>query len=354
MTAVLEAVPVAVQARILHDIAAAKWPKLALPTIASHFNLTLDEVQTIANRFGYPDTASMATAARKLEAQLAARQVELRALAQEHADAGETPDQPTEVHEEAVTEQLLDIPIEDLTPDPDNPRETLDGIEDLAESIRSVGLLQPVVARRHKGKVYLVAGHRRLAAVRLLGWNEVKVIVRSHMRPDDVLAAMLIENGQRSDLDPIEEARGLRKLQAKLDCSETELGTKIGRSLGYVNGRLLLLNLTAEEQAAVRAGDLGVTAGTKKARLNSGRVRPGAVGRPAVGHLSSTHDLATRVRNRCTRLGHSKGHGVGVGGVACGLCWESVIRADEREHIHLVSAQLGKCVTCDTPMDATA
>lgn len=363
MTAVLEAVPVSVQVKVLRSVAAAKFPRLALPSIASTYNLTLDQVQTIANHHGYPDTDALAKAARRLEAQLAARQEELRALAQEQAHEQETSedDQPTSEtapataprgDEPPVTEQLLTIPVADLHPDPDNPRENLTGIDELAESIQSVGLLQPIVARRHKGRFIVVAGHRRLAAVKRLGHEEVNVVVRSHMRPDDVLAAMLIENGQRADLDPIEEARGLRRLKTQLDCNDTELGTRIGRSMAYVNGRLLLLNLSAEEQQAIRDGNLGVTAGTQKARMNSGRVRPNSVGRPAVGHLSATHELADRVRARCTRAGHSKGKGTGVGGVGCGLCWESVIRADEREHLHTVSAKRGECQICGHALEA--
>lgn len=247
--------------------------------------------------------------------------------------------------------RLVTVLTRDVHPDKDNPREHLDGIEELADSIRSAGLLQPIVARRHEGRLVVVAGHRRLAAVQHLGWDSVQVIIRADMRPDDVLAAMLIENGQRTDLDPIEEARALRRLKAQMgDVSDAALAARIGRTNGHVTNRLILLSLTPAQQDEIRDGTMTLTEATTLARVASGRVRPRAVGRPGVGHLTTVHPLAPRAKARCLRLGHSRGQGKGVGGVACGECWESVIRADERDHLNAHSGKTGKCVLCDAPM----
>jgi ParB family chromosome partitioning protein len=193
----------------------------------------------------------------------------------------------------------------------------------------------------------IVAGHRRVAAAAALGWPSVEVIVNRTIRPDNVLAAMLIENGQRKDLDPIEEARALRKIQDQLagpsgPGSQLAVARKVGRSLSHVSGRLALLALKP-----VRSGEMSLTEATVRARVVSGRVRPGAIGRPAVGHLSATHPLAGRAKARCVRLGHSRGKGTGVGGIACGDCWETVIRADERATLHAAAATHGKCPLCD-------
>jgi ParB family chromosome partitioning protein len=118
--------------------------------------------------------------------------------------------------------QLVDMRLRDIIPDPANPREDVGDILDLAASMKTAGLLQPIVVRRHEGRYLVVAGHRRLAAAQHLSWETAPVIIRADMRPDEVLAAMLIENGQRRDLDPIEEARAYRTLKAQLhDASES-------------------------------------------------------------------------------------------------------------------------------------
>ncbi len=254
--------------------------------------------------------------------------------------------------------QLVDARITDITPDPDNAREDVGDVSDLANSMAANGLLQPVVVRRHtdeagQTRLIVVAGHRRLAAAQVLGWLHIPTIIRGDMRPDAVLAAMLVENGQRKDLDPIEEARALRRLKAQLDdCSDIELARRIGRPNSFIANRLMLLSLPVEEQEEIRAGHMSLTEAKVKARVASGRVRPGAVGRPAIGHLAATHRLSSRAKARCIHLQHSRGKGKGVGGIACGECWEEVIRADERDHLHKVSSDRGRCVLCDT--EATA
>lgn len=251
--------------------------------------------------------------------------------------------------------QLLDMRVSDITPDPDNPREDVGDVSELANSMAAAGLLQPIVVRRHtdeqgKTRHLVVAGHRRLAAAQLLGWKTAQVIVRADMRPDAVLAAMLIENGQRTDLDPIEEARALRKLKAQMGegAKDADVARRVGRPQSHVASRMILLSLPIEEQEEIRTGAMTLTEGRARARIASGRIRTASIGRSGVGHLSASHDLAPRAKARCLRLKHSRGQGKGVGGIACGECWESVIRADERDHLHEHSARTGKCPICDS------
>lgn len=242
---------------------------------------------------------------------------------------------------------LVSLPVEVLHPSPNNPREQLTDIEDLAASIRENGLIQPIIAREAEDAhgYVIVAGHRRHAAVQRLGWMRVDVIVRKHMRPDDDLAAMLVENGQRAGLDPIEEARALQRLKTKLACSDLDLAKKVGRSQGMVSGRLALLSLPVAQQEEVRAKQMSVVHAVAEGRIASGKVRP--KGQTKGWHLDHTHALATKARARCQRLGHSRGRT--VGGMACGACWESVIRADEREAIQQHAARTGTCPTCSGP-----
>ncbi len=318
-----------------------------IPYVAGGLDLTtyqvldLIRVHGAARPDGSVDPALLPAAIARLE-QATAPKLRTRAA----PEPAPTPKPPLVA---AGPDQVLQqVPLDRLKTDPANPRETLGDVTELAASMREVGLLQPIVARRTAGgQLYVVAGHRRLAAARSLGWKSVPVVIRRDMRTDEVLAAMLIENGQRKDLDFIEEARGLARLKGQLGCSDTELAHRIGRTHTHVSRRLHLLSLPAEEQEALRAGEMSLQEATHRARVASGRL-PGD--KPhGVSHLSPAHPLATAAKARCLRLKHSRGRGKGVGGIACGECWESVIRADERAHLHERSGATGKCALCDTP-----
>lgn len=226
------------------------------------------------------------------------------------------------------------LPVTQVHPSPENPRDRLDDIAELAQSIRENGLIQPLVVQRIPGEdgYRIVAGHRRHAAVQKLGWAKVPCIVRRDMLPDEELLAMLVENGQRANLDPIEEARAMQRL---LDggLSAGEVARKVGRSVATVNGRLLLLQLPTTEQEEVRAGHYTLTHATNLVRdvRRADRERQNPVARP-VGrpkgattrpHFGPTHPLAAQVRARCDHRGTPK-----VNGVGCGPCWETVIRDD--------------------------
>lgn len=253
--------------------------------------------------------------------------------------------------------ELRRVLLTNLHLDPDNVREVPDvddpDIVELAESIREVGLLQPITARRTEtGQLVIVMGHRRYVACKRLGLSTVDVVVRQSMRTSDVLAAMLVENGQRRDLNPIEEARGLRRLALDLGhngeaAPDITVAKKVGRSGVYVGGRLALLSLSPDEQAAIAAGEMTLTEGTAKARINSGRV--GKTGVDRNWHLGPNHPLAQHAKARCRRLSHSRART--VGGMACGECWESVIRADTRQDFVDVAHKTGECPVCSHPVE---
>lgn len=262
----------------------------------------------------------------------------------------------TTTHPEAqALNGLVALPIDQVHPSPNNPRETLTDIEALAQSINEVGLIQPIVVQRIPGVAgyQILAGHRRFAAVQLLRWGKVPCLIRRDMLPDEELLLMLVENGQRAGLDPVEEARALNRLHAA-GMTDKEIALKIGRSQPYVSNRLVLLSLPIEEQEQLRNKLLTIGAATEKARVDSGRTKPRAKGKKSAQHLSIHHELGSRARARCQRLAHKSRGAASVGGVACGECWESVIRADERQHLHDASAAQHECVLCGTPHDADA
>lgn len=321
--------------------------------IADATRLPIGYVQSIADKHGWPDGQRVQSAVDNLGLLAAAPRIPVREPTTSRPSPTPAALDPRPALPAAggtPTEQLQRVPIGRVHPDPDNPRTALGELSDLASSLRTAGMIQPIVVRRAPdGRLTIVAGHRRYAAAKLAGWDTVPVIVRRDMHPDAVLAAMLIENGHRQDLDPIDEARGLRRLQTQLgECSHNALAKRVGRTQVHVSGRLALLALTPDEQDAVRTGAMNLADGIRRARLASGRIRDTSTGAP---HLGIEHALAARARARCTRLQHKRHGRNSVGGVACGECWESVIRADERDHLHHATAMKGACVLCDTPIE---
>lgn len=285
-----------------------------LGDVAQLLALSRTRVESVAVQYGWPDQDVMRKALEDLE---------LDALASpepaQTAGGGEAP----------VGKSFELVPVAALHPDPDNPREKLKGIAELAESIESQGLIQPIVARRRGGRLVIVAGHRRHAAMQHLGRDKVEVIITRDMPSDDVLAQMLVENGQRTGLDPIEEARALSELKARSGKSMDEIGALIGRSQPWVSNRIKLLNLPPSYQEKVRAGDMSPSEAIERLRDGMGG-NYGTRQGPRLTysfHLGSTHPLAAAAKTLC-RKNHVQQRL--VGNTACGKCWEDVIRADER------------------------
>ena len=148
--------------------------------------------------------------------------------------------------------------VDEIWRSPFQPRRWIDeeGIEDLAASIRSQGLLQPVVVRpRAAGGFELIAGERRWRAAQRAGLERVPVVVRD---VDDrgALAMALIENVQREDLNPIEEARGLERLRQEFELTQEQVAEAVGKSRPAVANLLRLLNLPEAVRELLAQGDL--------------------------------------------------------------------------------------------------
>lgn len=318
----LASIPREKKIAVLHAAAAyatGRNPQLALPDVAHRQELTLDEVKAIVHRHGWPKAESMVRAADILTRNSTAAHEDV----QDPAPAGD--------------QVLRMINVERLSPDPANVRDDLGDLTELAKSIRDVGILQPIVARRHDHQLIIVMGHRRHAAARLAGLHQVPVITRDDMDLDDVLAAMIVENNQRLNLDPIEEARALARLKRADFSTDALLADRISKSQPYVSSRLALLSLTPQQQAAVRAGTLPLSRAVQLGRDQGGITRPNAKGKASAAHLSWTHPLGEKAAVLCQSNGHSKNHPGRPGGVACGACWENVIRVDERDKIAATS-----------------
>ncbi len=161
-----------------------------------------------------------------------------------------------------------EIPVSAITPNPRQPRRTFDedALEELAESIRQVGLLQPVVVRAAgPGRYELIMGERRWRASQRAGLTEIGAIVKQTL-DNDLLRDALIENMHRQQLDPLEEAAAYQQLLDDFGATHEELARKIGRSRPHISNTLRLLNLPAAVQKRVAAGVL--SAGHARALLS--------------------------------------------------------------------------------------
>jgi len=150
------------------------------------------------------------------------------------------------------------IPIESITPNPHQPRREFseDGLRDLSASIKTRGVLQPVLIRPLGGnKFELVAGERRLRASKRAGLTEIPTLVRD-MTDQESLAIALIENLQREDLNAIEESLGYQQLQQEFGLSQEELARQVGKSRSAVANALRLLNLPDIVQVDIQKNTL--------------------------------------------------------------------------------------------------
>jgi ParB family transcriptional regulator, chromosome partitioning protein len=158
---------------------------------------------------------------------------------------------------DARPESISRLPIDDIHANPLQPRSVFDParLEELAQSIRANGIIQPLVVRKADSQYQLVAGERRLRAARIAGLQEIPVVVQEI--PDDrLLEITLIENIQREDLNPIEVAHAFERLLRELNLSHDELGQRTGKDRATVTNTLRLLKLPDDVQELVATQQL--------------------------------------------------------------------------------------------------
>ena len=150
------------------------------------------------------------------------------------------------------------ISIEELTPGQYQPRSKLHKttLEELSQSIKNQGVLQPLIVRRlASGRFEIVAGERRWRAAQIAGVNTVPAIIRD-LNNDEAAKIALIENLQREDLNSLDQAKGLLRLQKEFNLSQEELGASVGKSRSTITNLLRLLNLSAEVQELLQDGKI--------------------------------------------------------------------------------------------------
>ncbi|MEK7380995.1 MAG: ParB/RepB/Spo0J family partition protein [Gemmatimonadota bacterium] len=191
---------------------------------------------------------------------------------------------------------LRQLPVTAIRPNPFQPRRELDpsALNELAASIEASGLLQPVLVRPHGSEYELIAGERRWRAVQQLGWKVIPAVVRE---VDDraLLTLALIENLQRDDLSPIDEAVGYRRLIDEFGVAQGEVARLVGKSRPTVANSLRLLTLPAEIQAMVQARQL--SEGHARALLGLSDAKEiGRIAKEVVAHGWSVRETEALIR----------------------------------------------------------
>lgn len=158
---------------------------------------------------------------------------------------------------EFLSSRVQYLPINQIRPNPQQPRRHFDveALQELAESIRSYGVLQPLTVRKAANGYELVAGERRLRAARIAGYREVPCLVAQVGEEDSALLA-LIENLQRRDLDFWDEAEAIAKLISRYDLSQEQAAKKIGKSQSAVANKLRLLRLSDTVRQKLQEAEL--------------------------------------------------------------------------------------------------
>lgn len=149
------------------------------------------------------------------------------------------------------------VPVDQVRPNPYQPRTDFEegALAELVESIRANGLLQPLVVRPTAEGWEVVAGERRLRALRKLGWSTAPVVVRE-LSDQQMLVLALVENLQRENLSPIEEGQGYRSLMEAFDLTQSQVAERVGKDRSTVANTLRLLQLDDEVRRMVSSGEL--------------------------------------------------------------------------------------------------
>lgn len=191
------------------------------------------------------------------------------------------------------------LPIDSITPNPQQPRTRFDddSLTALSESIAELGVLQPVVVRPGEDGYVLVAGERRLRAAKRAGLTEIPAVVRVVGDEAGSLIQALVENLQREDLTPLEEAAAYQQMLDDFEMTHADIAARVGRSRSAISNAIRLLGLPASIQVMVESGEL--SAGHARALLGTDDVAYAEhIGRRAADEGWSVRQTEDAVRTR--------------------------------------------------------
>ena len=161
----------------------------------------------------------------------------------------------TDTGAEALVGNIMEVPIEDIVPNPDQPRTHFDekALQELSESIKVLGIIQPITVRKEGQKYKIISGERRYRASKLAGLKTIPAYIRL-VNDQELLEMALVENIQREDLDPIEVALTYQRLLEEIGLTQDSLSQRVGKERSTITNSLRLLRLSPDVQQAVREG----------------------------------------------------------------------------------------------------
>lgn len=201
---------------------------------------------------------------------------------------------------------LTEISIDSIAPNPNQPRKAFDdhSIEELARSVREHGIVQPlVVTRTGENRYRLVAGERRFRAAQKAGLRSVPAVIKELLNESDALQIALIENIQREDLNPIEEASAYHQLHQEFGLTQEEISRRVGKERSTVANFLRLLKLPEAVKALLAAGQLSMGHARALLALESAKKQEQLAGRVVARDLNvrQTEMLASAAPKRKTK-----------------------------------------------------
>lgn len=215
---------------------------------------------------------------------------------------------PAEALEKGLTRsanQIVELDVTSVLPNPDQPRTRFDepDIRGLAASIQAVGLLQPIIVRRQGDSLFVVAGERRLRAAKLAGMKTIRAVV---IDADEVknLTMALIENIQRTNLNPIEEAEAYRILIDRFSLRQQDIAARVGKDRATIANTLRLLQLPPDIRESLASGE--ISTGHAKVLLSVEGGRQGDLFRQVIKKSLSVRALEEKVREKDSGKGASK------------------------------------------------
>lgn len=191
--------------------------------------------------------------------------------------------------------------IEEVYPNPDQPRKRFEeaALDELAQSIRAMGVIQPLIVRsRPEGGYYLVAGERRWRASQRAGLHEVPVVVQD-LAPRDAFERALVENLQRADLNPIEEAEAYQRLVDDFQYTQEQVAERVGKERSTVANSLRLLRLPQGVRGMVEEGGLSMGHARALLALEASEIEP--VARRVVSRKLSVRATEDLIRKRASK-----------------------------------------------------
>jgi len=213
---------------------------------------------------------------------------------------------PTADAEDVQSKKIAFLELGRVKPNPLQPREDFDpeSMAELVQSIKEKGLLQPILVRPKGDNYELIAGERRLRAANLLNLKEIPAIIKD-VEDRDSLELALIENIQRQELNPIEEARAYQYLIEKFQLTQEEVGDVLGKSRVTITNSLRLLKLPGEIQEEVKSGRISYAHGRALLEIEDINLQRKMV-RDIISKSLSVRELETMIKTRRPLAGKSR------------------------------------------------